>query len=160
MAKKVAAEQASQVKTDANYTASELREFLDDISAKIVAASPSYLHPVIALNHLLTQPNAQALFADEELKQQARDIWIKAKSTGLQLNDPPLLFGHPEIKAAEKHLEDSDGTEEVVIDMTRFEQLRDKSEDESKKKGRRSPSPALIEREQDSGDESEESELV
>ena len=32
---------------------------------------------------------------DEKLKEQMHDLWIKLKSLGVQLSDPPLLFGLP-----------------------------------------------------------------
>ena len=74
------------------YTRKDLQEFLDAIARECVTGSAGYIHSMFALNKLLRLPNATDLF-DEKLKSQAKDLWLKLKSTGLQLNDPPLLFG-------------------------------------------------------------------
>jgi hypothetical protein len=50
---------------------------------------------------MMRLPNAAELF-DDELKAQMKDLWIKLKSTGIKLTDPPLLFGLPEDFGKEK----------------------------------------------------------
>ena len=77
------------------YTKREVSGFLTDLSEHVADSQGNYLHSLIALNELLSQPNAEKLF-DSELKAKAKEIWIKLKSSGLELNDPPLLFGAPE----------------------------------------------------------------
>ena len=72
----------------------EFAEFLTEIAKKVLDTKGSNLHSMLALNELLRQPNANDMFTGE-LKDQARDLWLKLKSTGLQLNHPPLLFGLP-----------------------------------------------------------------
>lgn len=72
----------------------EVAAYLTDIAKKILDTKSSNLHSMLALNDLLRQPNANELFTGE-LKDQAKDIWLKLKSTGLQVNDPPILFGLP-----------------------------------------------------------------
>lgn len=78
------------------YTKGEVEAFLAEISRRIVESPNSYMHALLALNHLLRLPNAREIL-DEDLKEQMRDIWKKLRSTGLQLNDPPILFGVGEL---------------------------------------------------------------
>lgn len=77
------------------YTREEVAEFLRNLSGKPLDRDGLYLHCLIGLNHLLSLPNVNELF-DEELKTEARDLWKKIKARGLELVDPPLLFGQPE----------------------------------------------------------------
>jgi hypothetical protein len=78
------------------YTRSEVREILDAIAHKIIESNTVYMHSMLLINKLLRLPNAREIF-DADLKQLARDLWIKMKSTGLQLNDPPLLFAESDL---------------------------------------------------------------
>ena len=84
---------ANEAKT---YTRAEVQGILDEIAKKFVASGSAYMHSMLLLNHILRLPNAAELF-DDGLKEQARDLWLKVKSTGLQLTDPPLLFGLPKV---------------------------------------------------------------
>lgn len=77
------------------YTREEVESFLADIANKVVESQGSYLHSVLALNHLMQSTNAHEIF-DENLKQQARDLWLKIRASGFQLTNPPLLFGVPD----------------------------------------------------------------
>jgi len=77
------------------YTKKQLRAYLVDVEEQVIGSDSAYLPSVIALNELLREPNTEALL-DKELKAQMCDLWIKLKSIGLQLSDPPLLFGLPE----------------------------------------------------------------
>ena len=86
-------EQKSPVRK--NYTKEELQAFLADIEEKVVESNEAYLHSIVALNELLSLPNAADLL-DDELRSRVKDLWIKLKSSGVHLNDPPLLFGLPE----------------------------------------------------------------
>ena len=72
----------------------EVSQYLTDIAKKILDTKGANLHSMLALNDLLRQPDANDLFTGE-LKDQARDVWLKLKSTGMQLTDPPILFGLP-----------------------------------------------------------------
>ncbi len=74
------------------YTKKELQLFLADIGKRVLEPNSSYLHSVLAMNHLLRQANLPELL-DTDTREQMKDLWIKLKSTGMQLNDPPLLFG-------------------------------------------------------------------
>ena len=76
------------------YTREEIVVYLTEIAKKVLDTKSSYLHSMLALNELLRLPNAGELFTGD-LKDQARDLWLKLKSTGIQINDPPILFGLP-----------------------------------------------------------------
>lgn len=78
-----------------DYTKQDVQEFLAQISEKVVKNPGSYFHCMLALNSLLRLSNAAEIF-DQNLKEQAKDLWVKLKSTGLHLTDPPLLFGIPQ----------------------------------------------------------------
>lgn len=73
------------------YTKKEVQTFISEISQKVIEPNTSHLHSVLAINHLLRQSNMPELL-DNDLKEQLKDLWIKLKSTGVQLNDPPLIF--------------------------------------------------------------------
>ncbi len=77
------------------YTKKELAAFVTEIAGKVVDKEPAYLHSMLAMNHILRQPNLHELL-DADLKEQLKDVWLKLKTTGLQLQDPPILFGIPE----------------------------------------------------------------
>ena len=75
------------------FNKQEVKAFLADISEQVDNSQGSYLHSMLALNELIRQPNAEKIF-DETLKRQAREIWIKIKGAGAELNEPPFLFGY------------------------------------------------------------------
>jgi len=116
-------------------TKKEVKKFLEQLDKDVVESSNNSLHIMLALDHLLTMENVEKLF-DKDLKQRARDLWVKIKSTGLQINDPPFLFGVPKeeieheqkkVKVEEEHV--------VVIDMSRLEE-KEKEEKEKKSQGK------------------------
>jgi len=76
-------------------TTDDVRKSLESIARKVVESRTAHLHALLTLNYLLRLPNAQRLF-NEDLRQQARDLWLKVKTAGFQLDDPPLLFGIPD----------------------------------------------------------------
>lgn len=81
-------------------TREEVSAFLADIGRQLLDNNLPTIHTLLALNQILRLRNAEELF-DEELKEQARDIWLKVKATGVHLIDPPLLFGHPPLTDGE-----------------------------------------------------------
>ena len=85
----------------------QIKAYLVDIESRVINSDEAYMHSVIALNQLLRLPNAESVI-DGELKEQMHDLWVKLKSHGVQLGDPPLLFGLPEDFRAED--------EEIIID--------------------------------------------
>jgi hypothetical protein len=94
-------EQAQASETGSNdreYTKAEIVDFIAEINKQIVSSTKSTMHSLLAINHILRAPNARQV-VDADLKQQLKDIWLKLKSSGLQLQDPPLLFGEPQVVA-------------------------------------------------------------
>ena len=73
----------------------EVKKFVADIEKMVAARAGADMASLIALNSLLCLPNAEELF-DDELKSAVKDLWISLKSYGIELDDPPLLFGLPE----------------------------------------------------------------
>lgn len=79
-------------------TKKEIEAFVAEIEKRLVSDKPAYMHSMLGLNLILRQPNL-ATTLDNELKDQLKDLWLKLiKSTGLQLANPPILFGYPEIQ--------------------------------------------------------------
>ncbi len=79
--------------TDRRYSKEEIERFVADIGRRVVDSNAAYMHSLLALNHILRQPNLPEVI-DDELRDQMKDIWVKLmKSTGLQLVNPPILFG-------------------------------------------------------------------
>ncbi len=97
-------ESAEEVKS---LSKEEVKSFLLDIETKVINAEGAHMHSVIALDQLLRLPNIESIM-DQELKDQMHDLWVKLKSHGIQLADPPLLFGLPSDFRAEE--------EEIIID--------------------------------------------
>ncbi len=87
------------------HSRDEIKTFLDEISSMVAAGSVPTFHTMLALNSLLNLPEAKALF-DQELIKQAKEIWANIKLSGVQLVDPPLLFGETEGVSVLLHLED------------------------------------------------------
>jgi len=83
-------EKAEKPKT---FTKQEVKAFLADVAEQVESSQGSYLHSILALNEVVRQPNAEKLF-DQTMKRQAIEIWSSIKSAGLELNDPPFLFGY------------------------------------------------------------------
>jgi len=76
-------------------TKESLAEYIQDISQKSLTPEESLIHCVISLNQILADEETSALL-NEDMKSQLREIWLKLKSAGIQLVDPPALFGLPE----------------------------------------------------------------
>ncbi len=91
MPKQTRVEQETE-ETSKVYTKKELEAFVAEIGRKVVDKEPAYLHSMLAMNHILRQPNLSELL-DKDLREQLKDIWLKLKTTGLHLQDPPVLFG-------------------------------------------------------------------
>jgi hypothetical protein len=78
-----------------------LAEYISEIAEKTLLEDESKLHSVIAFNQILSDQEKISLL-DEEMKDQLKDIWSRIKAAGIQLVDPPLLFGLPEDFSIEK----------------------------------------------------------
>jgi len=88
-------------------TKKELKTYLADLSDKMKNEELPHLHTLVALDHLFRLPNARKLF-DEELTSQAKQLWNELKSTGIDLTDPPVLFGTDNLPMEEGALDGMD----------------------------------------------------
>ena len=79
----------------AKLTKKQVKAYLADIEKKVINREGADMASLVAINDLLSLPNAEQLL-DTELRTQIKDLWIKLKSGGIQVDDPPLLFGLPE----------------------------------------------------------------
>ena len=70
----------------------ELKNFLIGIRDKMTEEQSSPIYSVVAMNHVMNTPEL-CDFMDDEIKEIARDIWLRIKQSGLQLRNPPMLFG-------------------------------------------------------------------
>lgn len=73
----------------------ELKTLLLNIRDKMSDGSGAPIYSLSAINHVLCLPNIYTLLNDEN-KELARDIWLRLKSSGMQLKSPPILFGDEE----------------------------------------------------------------
>ncbi len=88
-------EEANKTEVPQLTSKDEVRSYLAELEKRVIDSEGAYLHSILALNHLLRLPNAAELI-DDKMKAQMKDLWLKLKSTGIKLADPPLLFGLPE----------------------------------------------------------------
>lgn len=95
------------------YNREQFASYLNEIAKNIITSDATYMHSMLALNHLLRRPEAESVL-DADLKNQARDIWLKVKSCGLQLVDPPLLFGSSVALPADFDLESGQGATDTA----------------------------------------------
>ena len=107
-AKSAKIEQSTTAGAATKLTRDEVAALLTDIGQQLVSSSTAYTHSMVMLNNLLRNPDAVNLF-DKDLKEQAKDLWLKIKSTGLQLVDPPFLFGLPADFDKDSRSSSSDG---------------------------------------------------
>lgn len=97
--KQVVADQGDGFETIATKKA--LNAFLIDIREKLEDGSAAAVYCVSAMNYVLNIPNIYTML-DKDNKEIARDIWLRLKSVGIQIKDPPLLFEAPVAKASTK----------------------------------------------------------
>ena len=71
----------------------ELRAYLLNVSDKLVDESAAPVYGMAAINHFFNRPEIY-LHLDEELREIARDIWLRLEKAGLQIKKPPLLFNN------------------------------------------------------------------
>ena len=70
----------------------DLKAFFRLLLDKMKDDSAAPIYVVGAMNHALTLPNIYE-YLDNEGRELARDIWLRLKQSGLQVRNPPLLFG-------------------------------------------------------------------
>lgn len=86
------AEAAAAEPAQALSTKEDLKVFLLNVRDKMMDEQAAAVYAMSALNYVLTVDNVYGLL-DNENKELARDIWLRLKQSGLQLKNPPLLFG-------------------------------------------------------------------
>ena len=70
----------------------ELREFLNDIRSKLAEQGNTAIYAMSAMNFVMNLPDIYNLL-DPENKEIARDVWLRIKNAGINVDDPPMLFG-------------------------------------------------------------------
>lgn len=73
-------------------TSEDLKGFLRNVLDKMSDDQAAPVYSLAVMNHLLNLPDIYTLL-DNENKELARDIWLRLKASGVQLRNPPLLFG-------------------------------------------------------------------
>ena len=73
-------------------TKSELKSFLAGLRDKMTDQTAAPVYALSAMNHVLNIPEIYQ-FLDNENKELARDIWLRLKQAGVQIKNPPMLFG-------------------------------------------------------------------
>jgi len=77
--------------TDTKVSREELLAFLLNVRDKLVEGVATPIYGMAAINCLLGLKELYGII-DEELREIARDIWLRLENAGLQLKRPPLLF--------------------------------------------------------------------
>lgn len=80
-----------------SMTKKEVKAYLAELTEKLSEEELPHLHTLVALDRVFRLPNAREIF-DEELTGQAKQLWNQLKSSGIDLADPPLLFGTETLK--------------------------------------------------------------
>lgn len=94
--KKPVKEVKDEVKVDAEPTsAADLKTFLTAVRDKMTDDVAPPIYVLSALNHVMNLPKIYELL-DNDNKEIARDIWLRLKQAGVQVKNPPLLFGPQE----------------------------------------------------------------
>lgn len=70
----------------------DLKKVLGMLSGKMDTEQAAPIYVLTMMNHLLTQSNIYDCL-DEDNKELARAIWLRMKQQGMQLKNPPMLFG-------------------------------------------------------------------
>ena len=106
---------AKETKTNSKaMTKAEIKKFIEEVSTKLNENEGNSLHALVALNAILSEPGIEKSF-DADLKEKAKEIWLTLKTKGIDLIDPPFLFGIPEIKA--KIVQKIDGSDEIATPL-------------------------------------------
>ena len=70
----------------------DLEAFLLNVRDKMDDESVSAVYALAAVNYIMGLPEVYSWLSDET-KEIARDIWLRLKLAGLQIRNPPMLFG-------------------------------------------------------------------
>ena len=71
---------------------SELKDFLSSIREKLSSRSVPPIYALTAMQHIFNLPGIYDLL-DKANKEMAQEIWLTLKQAGMQLKNPPMLFG-------------------------------------------------------------------
>ena len=83
----------------------EILAFVKDIESRISKNSEAHLHSLLAINKVMRAQNIDTVM-DKKLKERLKAVWLKLKSAGVTLVDPPLLFGLPQNFSTSQSVED------------------------------------------------------
>lgn len=81
-------------------TSSDLKSFLHNVRDKMTEQVAAPVYALSAMNFIMNLPNIYKIL-DNECKELARDIWLRLRQSGLQIKNPPLLFGAEEAQGTE-----------------------------------------------------------
>lgn len=76
-------------------TKADLKTFLLNVRDKMAEGAAAGIYGLSAINFVLNLP-AIGMLLDNDNKELARDIWLRIKQSGLQVRNPPMLFGEDE----------------------------------------------------------------
>ncbi len=73
----------------------ELKEFLTGLRDKLGTHAVAPIYALTAMQYVFNLPGIYDLF-DKANKELAQEIWLTLKQAGMQLKNPPMLFGKEE----------------------------------------------------------------
>ena len=116
------------------YSKEDIEAYVSELEKNISESNNLVMHSLLAINHILRLPNAPELLT-EDLQSRLKELWLKVKMAGLQLDEPPLLFGIPEMAKAESNNDDNldDGTAAIKFTLPPEEEPRQKTKKKEKK---------------------------
>ena len=131
----------------------KIEEFLNEIEAKINTDSDVTMHTMLAINDLLCNSKTPQFLTDATTAR-IKTIWNKISLTGLELNQPPLIFGTPELPVGQDIVADNnldDGTDVLSITLP-----PDKEENPKKKTTAKNKDDSEYDEDEDDDDESDD----
>ena len=72
--------------------AADLKAFLLSVRDKMTEEVAAPIYVVSVMNYMLSTPEIYQHLNDEN-KEIARDLWLRLKQAGMQVRNPPMLFG-------------------------------------------------------------------
>ena len=76
-------------------SAADLKAFLQSVRDKMTEEVAAPIYVVSLVNYVLSTPEISQHLNDEN-KEIARDLWLRLKQAGMQVRNPPMLFGPAE----------------------------------------------------------------
>ena len=84
--------EADGLDTPTISTKAEMKSFLSTVRDKLFAGNASPIQALSALQYTFKLSNVYEIL-DKSNKEIAKEIWVKLKQSGIQLKNPPILFG-------------------------------------------------------------------